>query len=98
MSDTLSPNSSSSTALTPEKKRKRRKNSSGSTHGTTNSHRRTASKPSAELVNNVKKTINEIFINSEGWRLIINKFIHRFDPEAVIPNKWTAKSNINTMK
>ena len=32
-----------------------------------------------------KKIIKATFINSEGWRLIKNKLIQRFDPEAETP-------------
>ena len=32
-----------------------------------------------------KRWISLFFINSEGWRLIKNKLIQRFDPEAVMP-------------
>ena len=41
-----------------------------------------------------KKAINETFINSEGCKLIKNKLIQRFDPEAVTPNESTANNNI----
>ena len=49
-----------------------------------------------EFYNNIslKKLLSETFINSEGCKLMKNKFIQRFDPEAVIPKKSTAINNI----